>query len=380
MSTNGAALSILSLRGYNLSTAEIAASVPRNKALRIWLWSLAALIFIMAVVGGATRLTESGLSITEWKPISGIVPPLNDADWHNEFEHYKLIPQYSEVFPNMDLNGFKFIFFWEWSHRLLGRMIGAATFLPLVFFWAKGFLSNGLKVKLLAVLALGGLQGFIGWWMVQSGLSGRVEVAQERLALHLLLASITFAAIVWIASSLDRRDPALDRPPPVILRFLASLTVLAVLSQICLGGLVAGLRAGRAYNTWPLMDGMLVPPLNQLTALTPIWRNFADNMLMVQFQHRMMAYGLLILAIFQASCASYLMKRGIEAQRAAAIVCLVMIQAMIGIITLLYAVPLWAGLLHQAFAMIVLGTAVFHAQSLRGAVRANPEKECVIKR
>ncbi len=144
--------------------------MPQNEALRIWLWSLAALVFLMVIVGGATRLTESGLSITEWKPISGIIPPLTEADWYSEFAHYKQIPQYSEVFQDMDLKGFKFIFFWEWSHRLLGRLIGAATFLPLVFFWAKGLLTHGLKIKLLAVLALGGLQGVIGWWMVQSGL------------------------------------------------------------------------------------------------------------------------------------------------------------------------------------------------------------------
>lgn len=371
-STNGVVLSILSLRGYNLVLDDtLAAAVPRNKALRLWLWSLAVFVFTMVIVGGATRLTESGLSITEWKPISGIIPPLNEADWHSEFEHYKQIPQYSKVFPDMDLNGFKFIFFWEWSHRLLGRLIGAATFLPLVFFWAKGFLSNRLKVQLLAVLALGGLQGFIGWWMVQSGLSGRVEVAQERLALHLLLASITFAAIVWIASSLKQRDPAPTGSSPVVLRFLASLTVLAVLSQICLGGLVAGLRAGRAYNTWPLMDGMLVPPFDQLTALTPIWRNLVDNMLMVQFQHRMMAYGLLIIVFLQALCAWYLRTGGIEAKRALWLLLLVMAQAGIGIITLIFAVPLWAGLLHQAFAMIVLGTAVFHAQGLHNSPKTN---------
>ena len=177
----------------------------RRTGLRIWLYGVAALVFAMVVVGGATRLTESGLSITEWQPITGVLPPLSHAAWIAEFDKYKEIPQYRELFSNLDLDGFKYIFFWEWSHRLLGRLIGLAFALPLGVFWMRGALTPMLKAKLVGVLALGGLQGLVGWWMVKSGLVGRVEVAQQRLAIHLLLASLTFAAIVWIASSLAPR-------------------------------------------------------------------------------------------------------------------------------------------------------------------------------
>jgi heme a synthase len=333
-----------------------------TRAVAIWLWSLAALVFLMVVVGGATRLTESGLSITEWKPISGIIPPLSSADWLAEFENYKKIPQYAQLFPDMDLGEFKFIFFFEWSHRLLGRLIGAAMVVPLIFFWLKGFLPPGFKPKLLGVLALGALQGFVGWWMVKSGLTDRVEVAQERLAIHLLLASITFAALVWLAASLKSRPAEMRRLPG--LGWFAHGIVLLVLLQIGLGALVAGLRAGRAFNTWPLIDGYLLPPLRKLTLLAPLWRNFLDNILLVQFQHRMVAYVLLGVAVAQAFVAWRLAAGSKAFRRASALAGLVAMQVLIGIATLVLAVPLWAGLLHQAFAMIVLGMAVAHAQAI----------------
>src|SRR6202045_2662605 len=245
-----------------------------HPAITIWLWSLAALVFLMVIAGGVTRLTESGLSITEWKPLTGIVPPLGEAGWLAEFENYKRIPQYAQLFPDMDLSGFKFIFFFEWSHRLLGRLIGAAMVLPLIFFWAKGLLPPGFKPKLLCVLALGALQGFVGWWMVKSGLSDRVEVAQERLAIHLSLASLTFAALVWLAASLKRGVAQIPERRSPGLRWFAGGIILLVLLQIGLGGLVAGLRAGAAFNTWPLIDGYFWPPLDKLTLLSPLWPNF----------------------------------------------------------------------------------------------------------
>ena len=336
----------------------------RHGAVAIWLWSLAGLVFLMVIVGGATRLTESGLSITEWKPLAGVIPPLSLADWLAEFENYKKIPQYTELFPDMELSGFKFIFFFEWSHRLLGRLIGAAMVLPLIFFWAKGFLPPGFKPKLLCVLALGALQGFVGWWMVKSGLSDRVEVAQERLAVHLLLASVTFAALVWLAASLKRRVVQIPERRLPGLRWFAGGMILLVLLQIGLGGLIAGLRAGRVFNTWPLIDGYFWPPLDKLTLLSPLWRNFVDNSLLVQFQHRMIAYALLALALLQALYTSWVAAGSRAVRRAIAVAGLVAMQASIGIATLVLVVPLWAGLLHQAFAMIVLAMAVAHAQAL----------------
>ena len=337
------------------------------RAVAIWLWSLAALVFLMVIVGGATRLTESGLSITEWKPLTGIIPPLSHAQWLAEFENYKRIPQYAELFPDMDLSGFQFIFFFEWSHRLLGRMIGAATLLPLVYFWAKGLLPTGFKSKLLGVLMLGALQGIVGWWMVKSGLSNRVEVAQERLAIHLLLASVTFAALVWLATSLRRRQAEIAAPVLPGLKWFAGGTVLLVLLQIGFGALVAGLRAGRAFNTWPLIDGYFWPPLDQLTLLSPLWRNFLDNLLLVQFQHRMTAYVLLAFALAQVLYTSHVAAGSRAEKRTFAVAGLVAMQAAIGIVTLVLVVPLWAGLLHQAFAMLVLGMAVVHAQALSQA-------------
>lgn len=346
------------------SEAAAAPSSGARAAVAIWLWSVAALVFLMVVVGGATRLTESGLSITEWKPLTGVIPPLTAADWQAEFEHYKQIPQYAEVFPNMDLAGFKFIFFWEWSHRLLGRLIGVAMLAPLVYFWARGALPAGLKPKLLGVLGLGALQGAVGWWMVKSGLSGRVEVAQERLAIHLLLASLTFAALVWLAASL--KTPAASSKPKLQsgLKWFAGAILAVVFIQIGLGALVAGLRAGRAFNTWPLMDGRFVPPSDVLAQLTPVWRNFVDNIAMVQFQHRIAAYVLLVVAIVQAIYALFVAAGTSASRRAIALAGLVATQAAIGILTLVLVVPLWAGLLHQAFAFIVLGMAVAHAQAL----------------
>jgi cytochrome c oxidase assembly protein subunit 15 len=351
----------------SLHSAKDARQPSLYRAIAIWLWSLAGLVFLMVIVGGATRLTESGLSITEWKPLTGIIPPLSQAEWLAEFENYKKIPQYAELFPDMELSGFKFIFFFEWSHRLLGRLIGVAMVLPLIFFWAKGLPPPGFKPKLLFVLALGALQGFVGWWMVKSGLSDRVEVAQERLAIHLLLASVTFAALVWLAASLKRRAAQIPERRLQGLRWLAAGVVLLVLLQIGLGGLVAGLRAGRAFNTWPLIDGYFWPPFDKLTLLTPPWRNFVDNILLVQFQHRMIGYAVSVLALAQALYTSQVAAGSRAVRRAWAVWGLVAMQISIGIATLVLVVPLWAGLLHQAFAMIVLGMAVAHAQALSKA-------------
>ncbi len=339
----------------------------RAGAVSHWLWSVAALVFLMVVVGGATRLTESGLSITEWKPVTGIIPPLGHAAWLEAFEKYKQIPQYASLFPDMTLGHFQAIFLMEWTHRLIGRLLGLALFLPLVVFWVRGLLARRLKWQMAGIVALVGLQGFVGWWMVSSGLTGRVEVAQERLATHLLLASLTFAALVWLAVS--------QRPAPVgervsgALRHLSTLVIVLVLVQIGFGGLVAGLRAGDAYNTWPLMDGHLILPADVLGALTPLWRNLVDNVAEVQFQHRMTAYLLLAVVVVQAVLTARVMPATSAKRRAVALAGLVAMQAAIGIVTLVLAVPIWAGLLHQAFAMVVLAMAVVHRQRLAASDR-----------
>ena len=334
------------------------------RPVRIWLWTIAALVFGMVLLGGTTRLTESGLSITEWKPIMGVIPPLTGHAWREAFAKYQQIPQYAKLFPDMDLAGFKFIFLWEWSHRLLGRVIGLAVAAPLAWFWAKGALPAKLKPQLLGLLALGGLQGFVGWWMVASGLSGRVEVAPERLAVHMLLASITFAWIVWIVVGLTPTDEG--RSPAGLRRGAGALVGLTLL-QIGLGALVAGGRAGLVYNTWPLMDGKLVPPLADLARLQPGWLNLFENLTTVQFDHRLGAYVLLAAALWHAVAAARAVQGAPAARRGRALAGIVAAQALIGVTTLLLVVPIWAGLLHQATAMAVLGMAVVDRRRLGGA-------------
>lgn len=335
-----------------------------DRAVRIWLWLVAAGIFAMVIVGGATRLTESGLSITEWKPVTGVLPPFSEADWTAAFEKYKQIPQYRELFPDMDLARFKSIYTWEWSHRLLGRVVGVVFLLPFLWFLARGKIVGALRWRLAGIFALGGLQGFVGWWMVSSGLVHRVEVAQERLATHLLLASVTFAAVVWTASGLapNYRDPL--GPDGKSFRPEATALLALTLAQIGLGGLVAGLRAGLTYNTWPLMDGHFTPPAKHLFSLSPWTANFFDNVTMVQFQHRMTAYLLLALALFHALHIGRETLAWRAARRARLLAALVAVQGALGVTTLLLVVPLPAALAHQAFAMIVLAMATIHRRKL----------------
>ncbi|MGO9388710.1 COX15/CtaA family protein [Rhodoblastus sp.] len=334
------------------------------RGVRLWLWLVAALILAMVVVGGATRLTESGLSITEWKPLTGALPPLKDADWREAFEKYQQIPQYRELFPDMDLARFKTIYAWEWSHRLLGRLLGLIFAIPFLWFLARGKIVGELRWRLAGIFALGALQGFVGWWMVSSGLVHRVEVAQERLAIHLLLASATFVAVLWTAAGLqpNYRDSLGCGAPR--LRGEASAILALALVQIGLGGLVAGLRAGLIYNEWPLMDGRFIPPLDHLFKLTPWTANFLDNVTMVQFQHRMVAYLLLALAFFHAIHAQQPALGRRAARRAILLALFILLQAGLGITTLVLAVPLWAALAHQAMAMGVLGMATIHRRKM----------------
>lgn len=332
--------------------------------LRGWLWLVAATILAMVVVGGATRLTEAGLSITQWRPISGIIPPLTLTDWQAEFARYRAIPQYAQLFPDMDLAGFKAIFWWEWGHRVLGRLIGLLVSVPLAWFWLSGRLTRSLKVKLLLLLALGGLQGVIGWWMVSSGLSDRTEVAQDRLAAHLLTASLTLALTIWIAETLEP-PPAARSRQVVGLRASANVMLAGVFVQLGLGALVAGLRAGRIYQTWPLMGDHWVPPGRELVFLTPVWRNLIDNAVTAQFDHRTMAYLLLGGSLAHAFRARWVAPGTAASRTATLLAAALLVQASIGVLTLVTGVPLGAALLHQFFAMLVLVVAVTHRCGLR---------------
>ena len=336
-----------------------------RRAIRIWLYVVAAIVFALVVVGGATRLTESGLSITEWKPIHGIVPPLSEAEWQEEFALYQQIPQYQELNQGMELSGFKTIYWWEWAHRFLARFVGLVFALPLAFFWIRGRIPAGLKPKLVGILALGGLQGAIGWWMVASGLVLRTDVSQYRLAVHLTTACLIFSATLWVARGLAQHSP--DAPPSAKSARAALVILFLALLQIYLGGLVAGLNAGLSFNTWPLMDGAVVP--EGLLIMQPVWRNFFENVMTVQFMHRMGAYLLLAVVAMHVFASFRQAPKSTHARRAAVLLALVLVQASIGITTLLLAegvIPIGWGLMHQAGGLVVLGFAVAHARGLKG--------------
>lgn len=345
-----------------VGAAEEDRTAHNRVLLRAWLFSVVLVLFALFMVGGATRLTDSGLSITEWKPIHGVVPPLNEADWQEEFAKYREIPEFRQINPDMALDGFKRIFWWEWAHRLLARSVGVVFALPLLFFWATGRVERKLLPKLVGILALGGLQGAIGWWMVASGLVARTDVSQYRLATHLTTASLILAATVVVARGL-KRDAAPPAPRPM--QRLAGLILLMALAQIYLGGLVAGLDAGLSYNTWPLMDGRAVP--GDLLVIEPVWRNFFENPKTVQFVHRLGAYTLFALVLAQMIFVRLRQPGTPHAGRAIVLFCLVFLQACFGIITLVMQVPVGWALLHQFTALVVLSFAAAHWRGTKGS-------------
>jgi len=337
------------------------------RPIRLWLYVVAALVFAMVLVGGATRLTESGLSITEWQPLMGVVPPLNDAQWHAEFEKYQAIPQYRQLNSGMSLAAFQTIYWWEWTHRLIGRVIGFAFVLPFAWFLWRGWIPQRKRAALWVILGLGALQGVIGWWMVASGLADRVEVSQYRLAAHLVLACLIYAAVLWTASRCENKAAWLSLAHAtktdrwIFVRCGAVGLLVLVLLQIYLGALVAGLRAGYAYNTWPLIDGALVPQGARLFFDVPFWRNFFENPLTVQFDHRVLGYAIWLLALFHLFNVASMTKAGPLLAGAAFLALAVTAQAALGIWTLLAVVPLPLALMHQAMAMVTLTFAVIHA-------------------
>ena len=303
------------------------------------------------------------------------VAAADEAQWTQAFEGYKTIPQYRELNSGMSLSEFKTIFWWEWSHRLLGRVIGAVYLLPFLFFLWRGMLGAELKRRLWLIFGLGALQGAVGWWMVASGLTQRVEVSQYRLATHLMLALLIFAAIVWTLRRLT------DRPQPAAnarLKITSVALLALVFLQLYFGALVAGLRAGRVFNTWPEIDGAFIPSTARLFFEDPWWRNLFDNTLTVQFEHRMTAYALLILALLHAVDAGAARAGTAVVRGAWWLVAAIVVQATLGILTLLHQVPIDLALTHQAVAIVVLTLAIFQAERLV-ARRTEPAHEKLVQ-
>jgi len=331
----------------------------RVRALRLWLLAAAAMIFLTLAVGGATRLTVSGLSIVEWKPISGVLPPLSESAWQAEFDGYKVTPQYRELNRDMTLGQFKTIYWWEWTHRLLARATGVVFLLPFLFFLARGWVPRRLRARLWTIFGAGALLGVVGWWMVASGLSGNlVKVSQYRLAFHLTLACAIYAAVLWTAQQIAPRQPS---EAPARLRVIALALAALLLLQIYLGALVAGLDAGMSFNTWPDIDGSFVPDAGRLWFKTPWWRNLFENTLTVQFDHRMLAYTIWVLAGLHAIDARQARRHG---GGAVLLWFAVTVQAALGIFTLLFRAPVPLALTHQIFAIVVFSIAVVHGERL----------------
>jgi cytochrome c oxidase assembly protein subunit 15 len=344
-------------------------SVPgkdHGRAVRLWLYLVAGLVVLMVLVGGATRLTQSGLSIVEWRPVTGALPPLSEADWAREFAKYQTSSQYRLLNAGMRIDGFKRIYWWEWSHRLLGRAIAVAFLLPFLVFLARGSIEPRLLPRLLLVLLLGGAEGGIGWWMVASGLAGRTEVAQERLAVHLAMACLILTLLIGTARGATA--PAVAKPKaPARLTATAIALVVLIFLEIALGGLVAGLRAGLIFDTWPQIDGALIPSRDHLWILEPAWRNLLENPLTVQFAHRLVAYTLIVLAALHAQDCS----RREPARRwgAIALAAALLLQAALGVAALLRHVPIELALAHQSLAILTLILATLHAGNLAGPSR-----------
>lgn len=330
-----------------------------RKAVGVWLLAIAVIILAMVTIGGLTRITGSGLSITEWDPIMGAIPPLNDAQWTDAFAKYQKIPQYILENRGMSLEAFKGIFWWEWTHRFLGRFLGVAFFVPFLWFAWKGAIRKSDWPRMLLLFVLGGLQGFIGWWMVQSGLETRVSVSQYRLAIHLGAALLLLIAILWIALEYLRDLKSAYKPAGRTIGFVALIYV-----QMLLGALVAGLHAGLIYNTWPDMNGRVFPEDPFFSQ--PWWINFFENPGLAQFDHRIGAY---IVAGFAAWIFAGGMRFGGYVKKSAKLVAAITaFQIGLGIFTLLLQAPEELAALHQVTAAALLCAAVWHAYEMRHRV------------
>jgi heme a synthase len=347
----------------NLPKGERAISPRSRRLVAVWLYSIAFMILVMTVLGGATRLTGSGLSIMEWAPIMGTIPPLSETEWQRLYALYQQIPQYNLVNGGFGLAGFKHIFWLEWTHRLWGRLIGAAFIVPLIWFVLTGRLEPRIIPRLIGFFLLGALQGAVGWFMVRSGFfPDATAVEPIRLVAHLALALLLYGAVLWTALTLLPPGPRVHDAGNLLKPLVwATLGLLAL--TILAGGFVAGLHAGLAYNTFPLMDGQLVP--EGYTDLTPFGRNLIANIAAVQFDHRLLASLTLLSSLALAAAAwPYRAQLG---WRAGFVAGTVLLQYSLGVSTLLLVVPAELALLHQAGAMLLLTSVLVTAHAIRFA-------------
>ncbi|WP_455478928.1 COX15/CtaA family protein [Bartonella sp. B23] len=338
-----------------------------RKQVQVWLYSILLLCLAIVLVGGATRLTGSGLSITEWKPIHGVIPPIGVDQWQEEFLKYQQIAQYKLLNRDMTLNAFKVIFWWEWAHRVLGRLVGFVALFGLIWFWATKRIEKNILFQLAVVPILIAFQGAIGWWMVASGIgkSDLTSVSQYRLAFHLITACFVIIFVTYLARGLTEYS---EEPANKKVQYFAGWFVILIVIEIYFGALVAGLHAGKVYNTWPFMDGQIIP--DGLFQHNPVWLNLFENPLTVQFFHRCFAYLLFITAVIHVLYVQKNAPYSTHARRAFFICMMIVVQAFLGVVTLLHEVPISFGLIHQSVALAILCFSVAHWRATKGVYRA----------
>lgn len=340
----------------------------RPRHIAVWLFCLCGFIGLVVLVGGMTRLTDSGLSITEWKPATGIIPPLSQLDWDDAFAKYQTIPEYRLINQGMTLAQFKTIYWWEWAHRLLARLAGLVFLLPFIYFWATNRLNRRDLPKFVLLFVLGGAQGLLGWYMVKSGLSVRVDVSQYRLAAHLGLAFVVYGYAFWLGLRY-LPTPAMDRPYPKALSVLSIALFAAIFVQVLLGALMAGLDAGLTYNEWPLMDGYFAPP--GMARLTPLYLNVFENITLVQFNHRWGAVIILCLStLLWWRC------REIAALAASVglMLAIILTQFALGVWTLLAVTPIFLAAAHQMTGLLSFTAALWLCHKITRKQESNPER------